>query len=188
MNAITRSICFAAKAHAGQKRKYNGRDYFEHPIRVSCRVASLDCFDEPIILPDSLSRHEVAVIAAALHDVIEDCGVSLEQIELQFGVAVGAVVWQLTNPPRDHESRRGLNRAARKALDREHIKAAGPTPRIIKLLDHIDNLSEIIVDSKTNAEAAKSLPVYREESRLLLEALAGTHAELELELKGLCAL
>ena len=51
-----------------------------------------------------------------------------------------------------------------------------------QLVDRIDNFEEILIDAKTSEEAAKFLPVYRGESRLLLEALAGTHAELEAEL------
>jgi (p)ppGpp synthase/HD superfamily hydrolase len=185
VNIIIKAIRFATAAHVRQRRKYSGRPYIEHPIRVAFRVAGLECFDESIILPDAISRHEVAVVSAMLHDVVEDCGVIGEEILVRFGAAVEAVVSQLSNPPANELSRFGLNRAARKALDRERMKDWGQTPRIIKLIDRIDNLSEMIGDSRTNDEAAKFLPVYKKESALLLEALAGTHAELEAELKAL---
>jgi (p)ppGpp synthase/HD superfamily hydrolase len=61
MNLIIKAADLANIAHEGQKRKYNGRPYIEHLMRVAGRVT---------LLSDS-TEEEIA--AAWLHDVIEDC-------------------------------------------------------------------------------------------------------------------
>jgi (p)ppGpp synthase/HD superfamily hydrolase len=64
---------FANNAHKGQKRKYNGRPYIEHPMRVAFAVS---------LIPEA----EPEVIAAAwLHDVVEDCGILHGEIGGSFG-------------------------------------------------------------------------------------------------------
>jgi GTP pyrophosphokinase len=68
---IERALEFAAAAHEGQKRK-SGEDYVEHPISVAEYLADLN-LDAPTIA------------AALLHDVIEDCDVTAEDLRKEFG-------------------------------------------------------------------------------------------------------
>ncbi|MBI2852553.1 MAG: bifunctional (p)ppGpp synthetase/guanosine-3',5'-bis(diphosphate) 3'-pyrophosphohydrolase [Chloroflexi bacterium] len=69
---------FAAKAHEGQFRK-SGGPYVEHPLSVAITLADLQL--------DSSS-----LAAALLHDVPEDCGVPLSEIESAFGPEVAKLV------------------------------------------------------------------------------------------------
>ena len=171
MTPILRAAQLAVRAHAGQARKYSHRPYIEHPMRVAGRVLILGFEDEPL------------VCAAWLHDVIEDCGVTKSEICGEIDFATGKIVEELTNTSKITHPH--LNRAKRKSLDRARIETIGLPAKTIKLIDRIDNLRDIMADALTNDEAAKFLPVYREESRLLLEVLRGTHEGLESELESL---
>lgn len=166
MNLISQAEQFARKAHEGQVRQYNGAPYITHPERVANKVAAID------IAPAE------AVAAAWLHDVVEDCGVTGDEIGQEFGAIVRDLVLELTNPSK---ARPDLNRAARKQMDREHIAKASHGARVIKLIDRIDNLNEM------QGCGDDFLTLYKSESRLLLDVLRGTDAALESELEALLA-
>ena len=66
MDMIDRAIAIACEAHAGQKR-YSGGDYVCHPLQVACILVELGMDNE-------------AIVAAILHDVVEDTSVELEEV------------------------------------------------------------------------------------------------------------
>lgn len=78
METIERAITVAGEAHAGQFR-YSGGDYVCHPLQVACILVELGMDNE-------------AVVAAILHDVVEDTSVELEQIRQQFGDDIALLV------------------------------------------------------------------------------------------------
>jgi GTP diphosphokinase / guanosine-3',5'-bis(diphosphate) 3'-diphosphatase len=73
---------YAAAAHQGQTRR-TGEPYISHPVAVACILAKLH-LDLPTLL------------AALLHDVVEDTGVSTTEISEKFGKQVGDLVEGLT--------------------------------------------------------------------------------------------
>jgi GTP pyrophosphokinase len=73
---------YAAIAHQGQTRR-TGEPYISHPVAVACILAKLH-LDLPTLL------------AALLHDVVEDTGVSTTEISEKFGKQVGDLVEGLT--------------------------------------------------------------------------------------------
>jgi GTP diphosphokinase / guanosine-3',5'-bis(diphosphate) 3'-diphosphatase len=75
---ITSAYEFAQKAHQGQKRD-SGEDFIQHPLEVAAIV-----FD--------LGMDTTSIIAAFLHDVVEDTEVEAEQIQKQFGSEVAMLV------------------------------------------------------------------------------------------------
>ena len=75
---------FARKAHGNQQRKYSEELYIEHPIRVAELVKTVDHTPEMIC-------------AAYLHDVVEDTGISLQDIERRFGLKITGLVKELTD-------------------------------------------------------------------------------------------
>ncbi len=78
MEAIERAITVACEAHAGQRR-YSGGDYVCHPLQVAVVLIELGMDNE-------------AVIAAILHDVVEDTPVELDDVRRQFGDDVALLV------------------------------------------------------------------------------------------------
>lgn len=139
---------FATSAHEGQTRKYTGEPYITHPAAV-------------VALLKTVPHTPEMVCAAFLHDVVEDCGVSIDEVRTEFGDEVADLVGWLTDVSKPEDG----NRAKRKELDREHTAKAPPAAKTIKLADLIDNSRSII---ERDPEFAK---VYLEEKRLLLEVL-----------------
>ena len=143
-----KAIQFATVAHGEQKRKYTGEPYILHPLAVAEIVSQVSDSDN-------------AIIAAILHDVIEDTAVTFPEICEEFGFIVATMVDWLTDKSRPCDG----NRAARKKIDREHLAKASPVIKTIKLADLIHN-SESILEHDP-----KFSKVYMGEKRLLLEAL-----------------
>ena len=75
---IERAYELAKHLHRNQKRK-DGTPYISHPVEVAIILSKLD-FDEDV------------VSAALLHDVVEDCGYTLEQIANEFNEDVAQLV------------------------------------------------------------------------------------------------
>ncbi|HEE1622153.1 TPA: HD domain-containing protein [Klebsiella pneumoniae] len=129
MNIVEKAQMFAAGAHAGvgQKRKYTGEDYINHPVAVAEIVRNSGGTDE-------------MVAAALLHDTIEDTQVTFGHIFSLFGDRVAEMVDALSNKakPEDgnRETRFFINvRALRERLDMQS--------RVIKLADLIHNTQSI---------------------------------------------
>lgn len=83
MRQIREAYDFAAQAHNGQYRK-SGHPYIIHPIEVATIVA------------DELKLGTNPVIAALLHDVVEDTSCTIEEIRERFGEDVAFLVRVVT--------------------------------------------------------------------------------------------
>ncbi len=150
MTLRDQALAFATTAHADQVRNYTGVPYITHPLGVAEIVAG--------------RPHSEAMVAAALlHDVVEDCGIPLEQIYAEFGDDVATLVGWVTDVSTPADG----NRATRKALDLAHLAKAPPEAQTIKLADIIDNTATI-------AEHDPSFwKTYRIEKAALLDVLWG---------------
>lgn len=162
---VQKAASFAAMKHAGQKRKYVDVPYVVHPMRVAMMVMV----------------HKIAtadlVEAALLHDVLEDTDTTLQELESNFGIVVSSLVEALTNPSKGAN----MSRAARKAVDRQHLAASSKCVRTVKLLDRLDNVRDCALNLASTDKEFLSL--YVEESGLLLQALEGTDPVTELALR-----
>ena len=138
---------FAVKAHDGQKRKYTGEDYIVHPLAV-CRIVTAH--------GGSLEQQA----AALLHDVVEDCDHTIDDIR-QFGDKVTDLVKALTDTSKPSDG----NRAIRKGIDRKRLADASAEAQFIKLADMIDNSKSIFLLDKHFA------PQFKEEMGLLVDAM-----------------
>lgn len=123
---VKKAFEFAAKAHAGVTRRWSGEPYVEHPARVAASLAALG-FD-----PD-------VVAAGYLHDVIEDCPVSAEELAAEFGPRIAALVVEVSNPKKVP----GMSKADRLAAVVNHLAASSYGGASIKLADMLDNSSNV---------------------------------------------
>ncbi len=73
MPETLRALSFAREKHEGQLRK-SGEPYFVHPLTMACDALSIGIRDDEV------------VAAILLHDVVEDCGVSLQELPVSAGV------------------------------------------------------------------------------------------------------
>ena len=144
------ALTYATAAHAavGQMRKYTDEPYIVHPIRVGDIVDKFGGTDEMIS-------------AAYLHDVVEDTGVSIEDILDMFGSVVAVIVDGLTDVSKPEDG----NRAVRKAIDRQHSADATWAAQFVKCADIIDNAADI-GDNDPSFNV-----VYRKEMAALLKVL-----------------
>jgi (p)ppGpp synthase/HD superfamily hydrolase len=172
MTTLTKAIQMADHWHRGQTRKYNGEPYIEHPMRVMTRV----------VRDSEIPGHStVNGMAAALHDVVEDCDVTVSTICDEFGHDVGLIVRELTNEytPQKYPM---LNRAARKAKEACRLAMCCCEVRAIKLIDRIDNLK--CCNSTPIKAMGDFAAVYAKESYDLAIALGSFFPRLSGELVG----
>src|SRR5262245_7980656 len=106
---VEAALALAATAHRTQVRKGTDIPYIVHPVAVALILIGHG-FDEDL------------VVAAMLHDTVEDTDVAIESIRARFGDAVGDLVAAVTE--KKHED--GVKRPwkVRKAEALEHAAAA----------------------------------------------------------------
>src|SRR4026209_2713188 len=84
---ILHAANFAAKKHKDQKRKgQDGEPYINHPIEVANLLVDAGKIADPDM-----------IIAALLHDTVEDTDATFEEIEKRFGATVAGYVRELTD-------------------------------------------------------------------------------------------
>ena len=87
MELVSEAIAFAVKAHDGMRRKKSEKPYILHPM-------------EAAVIVGSITDDQNLIAAAALHDVVEDAGISIEEIEEKFGRRVRELVESETEDKR----------------------------------------------------------------------------------------
>lgn len=126
MNMIEKAVRFAYTSHKGQFRRDGVTPYITHVARVAARCATMHHSGD-----DEGRRYYSDFVASAwLHDVVEDCGVSIETIKDEFGLIVASNVEVLTK------------QAGQDYMAYLIKVAAGHQTRHIKLFDVMDNLSD----------------------------------------------
>jgi len=126
VNQLERGILFATTVHSGQKDK-SGYTYILHPLAVMCMVQAQYAGQEQDI-PDGVTLEEL-LLGAVLHDTVEDCEVSLDEIETRFGLVVRNLVDALTR------------REGEKYFDFVRRTLLNPAAVIIKRADIAHNMS-----------------------------------------------
>ena len=142
---------FANSAHRGQKRKYTGEDYIEHPIAVALAVREQ--------FPDDSSM----VCASLLHDVLEDTDVDHAQLRAFLHRTCNSLaaerilklVVELTDVY-TNEDFEYLNRAERKRREAERLRSVSYEAQCIKRADISDNSLSIIEHDPKFAEVFNS--------------------------------
>lgn len=156
---VSTAYDFAKKSHEGQFRK-SGEPYFTH-----CEAVYAILKDEWGITDENY------LIAALLHDTVEDCGVTIGQIKLQFGNEVAELVSGVTKlkSSTDRET-------LKKVLDKSYIN---PGVAVIKLADRLHNMRtlQFMKPEKQIEKSQETLDIYTR----LAESLGIWGAKTELE-------
>jgi len=147
MSALTKKAYdFAVKAHEGQKR-IGGEDYFYHPLTVMLTLGKI--------------TKETNVLAAGmLHDVMEDSGVSWEELNKEFNSEIANLVYELTINEYEKNKIGKRNYLARSLMD------MSPKALLIKLADRLHNVSSLIY-----VEDKKFIKRYYKETIYVLDRL-----------------
>ena len=127
------AIVFATEKHAGQKRKGTDADYICHPMEVLAIVT--------LASPRNIELQ----MAAVLHDVVEDCDVTVAEIRERFGDKVADYVGFVSDDPyRDWRQN--------KQILIDALKTAPADVSILKGADTLSNLRAMAADLKTCGE------------------------------------
>jgi guanosine-3',5'-bis(diphosphate) 3'-pyrophosphohydrolase len=124
MKDFARALAFAAKKHAGQKRK-NGDNYIIHPIRVSQEVFT-----------------EKQKVIALLHDTLEDTDTTYAELKIEFGTEIAHTVLVLTREKDETYE------------DYIHRVKTNPDAIAVKIADISDNLDDAPSDQAIKRSAA----------------------------------
>lgn len=153
---------FAANAHAGQYRK--GKPgaprvpYIEHPRAVA-----------RILHDEAGVRDLVTLQAALLHDTMEDCGVSHENLVAEFGHDVADVVRELTNDD--------VEPAVKTAMQVSHARKMSPRAAAVKVADKTANLRDLL-DAPPDWDSGRVQGYFRG-ARDVVQAMGTRHPVLE---------
>jgi len=124
---ILKAIRFSAQKHNNQRRKdAKSSPYINHPIEVAETLWAVGNV-----------RDEALLIAAILHDTIEDTDTSKEEIKTEFGEEVLNLVIEVTDD-------KSLPKETRKQLQVEHAPHKSERAKLLKIADKINNIRDII--------------------------------------------
>ena len=124
---IYEAITFATKMHEGQYRKKTDIPYIVHPFSAMYSLKDCGIEDEEVL------------IATLLHDVIEDSGVTYDDINAKFGKQVANLVSSVSE-------NKALSWDERKLHTVEDLKSSSYETKLIILADKSNNLSTIVKD------------------------------------------
>ena len=140
LTAVLKAAERAAHWHAPQRRKGAAQEpYINHLLEVARLVAEATGGDDPNL-----------VVAALLHDAIEDQPVSRAAIAQEFGEDVAALVMEVTDD-------KTLPKQQRKRLQIEHAPTLSPRAAILKLADKTSNLTALAVSPPADWNTARRL-------------------------------
>ena len=147
LGLIERAYNFAAKNHAGHRRA-SGSPYLSHPLGVS------------MILAD-LRMDSVTIGSGLLHDTVEDCDVTVAQLQQEFGEEVALIVDGVTKLGRVEFSRQEERQAE---TFRKMLLAMAKDIRVIlvKLGDRLHNMRtlEYLPEHKQQRIAQETMDIY----------------------------
>lgn len=87
MELVSEAVAFAVKAHDGMRRKKSSTPYILHPM-------------EAAVIVSTMTDDQDLIAAAVLHDVVEDAGIAMDEIEARFGKRVRELVASETEDKR----------------------------------------------------------------------------------------
>jgi len=142
---IRKAFDFAVDAHKDQRRK-SGEPYIFHPIAVAKIVA------------DEIGLGSTSIIAALLHDVVEDTDYTVEDIEQLFGETVARIVNGLTkisNLKKDNASLQAENYRKMLLTLHDDVRVI-----LIKIADRFHNMKTLDAMPKENQARIASETLY----------------------------
>ena len=161
--AVLRAADAAARWHVHQRRKGAAEEpYVNHLLEVATLVAEATDGKDPEL-----------VIAALLHDAIEDQEVPRAVIADAFGDGVAKLVEEVTDDKK-------LAKQERKRLQVEHAHKKSPRAKILKLADKTSNLRALAASPPPRWSVKRRLE-YVEWARKVSQGLTGVSQWLEQE-------
>ena len=158
---LLRAVAFSAAKHRNQRRKgADASPYINHPVEVAemlAAVASVTDLD--------------TLLAAILHDTLEDTSATTEDLDALFGSKVRAIVEEVTDDKK-------LPKAQRKSLQVEHAPRLSGPAKLIRVADKISNIREL-TQSPPQDWPAQRRREYLEWAGKVIDGCRGVNEALE---------
>lgn len=169
MKRLIEAAHFAAKKHRDQRRKNrDASPYINHPLEVTHNLATIGGVDDEEIL-----------IAALLHDTIEDTETTREEIAELFGDRVATLVMECTDD-------KSLPKLERKRLQIVNAPKKSDGAKQIKICDKMANLTSILADPPANWTTQRKRE-YFEWAKQVVSGLLGVNKALDQVIQRLLA-
>jgi len=159
--AVARALDFAARKHSNQRRKGEaGEPYVNHLAEVAWLVAEA-----------TEGQDTIAVLAALLHDAIEDTPTTREELEREFGSEVADIVVEVTDD-------KTLPKAERKRLQVETAPRKSRRAKLVKIADKTSNVRSIAKSPPLGWDLKRQREYFDWAARVV-DGCRGTNAVLE---------
>ena len=161
MNRLLQAIAYAADKHRDQRRKdANASPYINHPIALANVLANEGGIDD-----------EAVLVAAILHDTIEDTDTTADELRRLFGKRITDIVLEVTDD-------KALEKAERKRLQIEHAPHISRRAKLVKLADKICNLRDLAAAPPTGWDLARR-QAYFDWAEQVVAGVRGRNAALD---------
>ena len=138
-SVLDRAIIFAVNAHSGTERRGKGFPYIIHPM-------------EAVEIVATMTTDQELLAAAALHDVVEDTSVTVEQLRSEFGDRIASLVAAESDTFEDGVSQEdSWHSRKRAAIDR--LAHESHDAKIVALGDKLSNMRAIARDYSVMGDA-----------------------------------
>jgi len=159
---LMKALRFSAERHKDQRRKdKQASPYINHPIQVAETLWRIGEVDNMVML-----------IAALLHDTLEDTETTVEELEVQFGAEIARVVQEVSDNP-------NLPSPERKRLQVEHAPHISKFAQQVKLADKICNIYDISHQAPPRGWSVERKQAYLNWSKQVVDGLRGCNPKLE---------
>lgn len=160
-STLIKAVAFAADKHRNQRRKdADASPYINHPIALA-----------NVLSNEGGIANEDVLIAALLHDTIEDTQTTEQELREVFGDKIASIVLEVTDD-------KSLPKVERKLKQVEHAAHASIEAKLVKLADKICNLRDMV------SSPPKDWPLERRQeyfawAKAVVAGLRGTNSKLE---------
>ena len=161
MKNTFKALAFAAEKHRHQRRKdRDASPYINHPIALAAVLADEAGIEDNRVL-----------MAALLHDTLEDTDATEQELVRLFGREVADIVLEVTDD-------KSLPKAERKRLQVEHAPHVSRRAKLVKLADKICNLRDLAVRPPADWLVERK-QAYFDWAKAVVDGLRGVHPGLE---------
>jgi guanosine-3',5'-bis(diphosphate) 3'-pyrophosphohydrolase len=160
-STLIAAIAFAADKHRNQRRKdAEASPYINHPIALA-----------NLLVNEAGVEDQRVLVAAILHDTIEDTMTTEQELVRYFGKEVADIVIEVTDD-------KALPKAERKRLQVAHAPHISRRARLVKLADKICNLRDIATSPPADWSVERKRE-YFDWAKAVVDGLRGVHPGLE---------
>jgi len=162
---ILKALRIAQQAHQGQYRASSHEPYVIHPIRMA-----------NFILNDLRENNPDLIIAALLHDAVEDSTMTLKDIKKEFNQEITRLVKNQTRPRPKNETETQKKKS--KTIKFTKLMKADQDTRLVKCVDLLDNMRSWPMFKKNDPIRQKFPRWFQETKEFYLPMAAQTNKKI----------